>query len=271
MSSQVTVNVSGISPTTSETALHDFFRIQSIDLKPGDGGEKKSAVIHFEKHSAANTALMLNGGPLDGSPLTVTSDTVHHDDHDKHDGAEPFDQSDKPRAGIAAEYLAKGYKLSDHILNRAIEIDNKQGISKRFLSYMQGLDTSVGQRALGPDQTISGKVQSTLRDAHTRAKSVDEQKGYTKVAHEYYSKALSSPFGQSVLSFYTSTSKQVFDIHEEARRIADQHKAPEPTRSPTGGSPAVAASAPAVTSTDAVTSGSEVQPDPAVQAAPTVV
>ncbi|KAH7913433.1 hypothetical protein BJ138DRAFT_1171333 [Hygrophoropsis aurantiaca] len=247
MSSQVTVDVSGISPSTTEQALHDFFsfcgKIQSIDLKPeGDDG-KKSAVIHFEKHSAANTALMLNGGPLDGSPLTVTSDTTHHDDHDKHDGPEPFDQSEKPRAGIAAEYLAKGYKLSDHILNRAIELDNKQGISKRFVSYMQGLDASVGQRALGPQQTISSKVQSTLKDAHARAMSVDQEKGYSKVAHEYYSKALASPFGQSVLSFYTTTSKQAFDIHEEARRIADQHKAQQSTHSPSGETPAASQTA----------------------------
>jgi hypothetical protein len=49
---------------------------------------------------------------------------------------------------------------------------------------MRGLDTTVGQKALGPDQTMSGKVQSTLKGAHTRAKTIDEQKGYSKVAHE---------------------------------------------------------------------------------------
>ena len=102
---------------------------------------------------------------------------------------------------VAAEYLAKGYKLSDHILQRAIEIDStcsadselkassnpttdKQGISKKFLSYMSDLDKSVGQSALGPHQTISGKVQSSLKEAHTRVKSVDEQKGYSKLAQE---------------------------------------------------------------------------------------
>ncbi|KAH7885131.1 hypothetical protein F5I97DRAFT_1928555 [Phlebopus sp. FC_14] len=234
--SQVTVNVSGISTTTTESALHDFFsfcgNIKSIDLEEGDG--QKSAVIAFEKHSAANTALMLNDGTLDGATLRVTSDTEHSDRHDpqEHHTTEPFEQSDKPRAGIAAEYLAKGYKLSDHILQRAIELDNKQGISKNFISYMHELDTTVGKKALGPDQTISGKVQSTFKEAHSRAKSVDEQKGYSKVAHEYYAKALASPFGQSVLSFYTSTSKQVMDIHEEARRIADQHKAQTTSTSP---------------------------------------
>ncbi|KIJ60280.1 hypothetical protein HYDPIDRAFT_161149 [Hydnomerulius pinastri MD-312] len=252
--SEVTVDVSGISPTTTEDQLFDFFsfcgKIKSIKINDEDP-KKKTALVAFEKHSAAKTALMLNGGTLDGATLTVTSDVEHADHHDPHDqhAGESFEQSDKPRAGIAAEYLAKGYKLSDQILQRAIEIDTKQGISSKFLSYMTNLDKSVGQRALGPDQTISGKVQSAIKDAHTRAKSVDEQKGYTKVAHEYYSKALSSPFGQSVLSFYTNTSKQVVDIHQEAIRIKGHAPAPAPTAA----------------------AGSEAQPEPSTQAAPTVV
>lgn len=60
----------------------------------------------------------------------------------------------------------------------------KQGISKRFLSYFHSLDTSIGARALGPDQTISGKVQSTVNAATQQAKSVDEQKGFTKTAND---------------------------------------------------------------------------------------
>ena len=37
-------------------------------------------------------------------------------------------------------------------------------------------------------------------------------------------KAISSPFGQKVKEFYTTTEKQLRDIHEEARRIAETHK-----------------------------------------------
>ncbi|KIJ14920.1 hypothetical protein PAXINDRAFT_169359 [Paxillus involutus ATCC 200175] len=241
--SQVTVNVSGIAPSTTRDTLHDFFsfcgKINSIDIK--EEGDPKSAVVTFEKHSAANTALMLNGGTLDGATLTVTSDAEHADHHDAHDHQhhDSIEQSDKPRAGIAAEYLAKGYKLSDHILQRAIDLDNKQGISSKFLSYMSNLDKSVGERALGPDQTVSSKVQSTFKQAHTRAKTIDEQKGYSKVAHEYYSKALCSPLGQSVFSFYTNTSKQVRDIHEEAVRIKE-HKPQSPASTSPAPAPATA-------------------------------
>ncbi|KAJ7134346.1 hypothetical protein C8R44DRAFT_770270 [Mycena epipterygia] len=216
------VHVSGIAPTTTEAHLHDFFtfcgKIESIDFKG------TTATIHFEKSSAAKTALMLNGGTLDSAMLSVTSDTEHEDEPHT-DDSHPIEQSDKPRAGIAAEYLAKGYTLSDTILTRAIEIDNKQGISKRFLAYMSSFDKAAGQKALGPDQTISGKVAETLSAATQQARSVDEQKGYSKIASDYYSKALSSPFGTKVLAFYTTTSKQAMDIHEEASRIAAEQKA----------------------------------------------
>ncbi|KAI0290113.1 hypothetical protein B0F90DRAFT_645190 [Multifurca ochricompacta] len=223
-----TVDVSNISPSTSEQQLHDFFsfcgKISKIDLNQTD--TSKSAVIHFEKSSAAKTALMLHEGSLDGVQLKVHSDIVHPDEEEtSRVPGDPLDQSDKPRAGIAAEYLAKGYKLSDSILRRAIQLDNEKGISKNFLGYFQSLDSSIGAKALGPDQTISGKVTSTIQTATQHAKAMDEQKGYSKVAEDYYTRALGSPLGQRVRAFYTTTSKQILDIHEEARRITDEHKA----------------------------------------------
>ncbi|KAI5122442.1 hypothetical protein M0805_008754 [Coniferiporia weirii] len=240
--SKYSVKVSNIAPTTSEAKLHDFFtfcgKIESIDFKDPASGEPTT--VYFEKPSAVTTALMLNEGTLEGAQLTVKSDQVHPDEEHEghHPGDVPFTQSDKPRAGIAAEYLARGYSLSDQILQRAIELDNSKGISKRFLSYFQSLDTTIGAKALGPDQTVSGKVQATLSSASGRARSLDEQKGYSKTAHDYYSNAVTSPFGQKVKSFYTDTAKKVLDIHEEARRIADNQKAQ-------------AATSPAAASTDA--------------------
>ncbi|KAN0087799.1 hypothetical protein V8E55_006420 [Tylopilus felleus] len=241
MSQPASVNVTGFSPSTTETELHDFFsfcgKVNSIQFK-GDDEPHKIAVITFDKHSAAHTALMLNGGQLGGNTLTVASDVEHAPHHEAEEHRPHLEQSDKPRAGIAAEYLANGHELSENILKRAIDIDNKHGISKTFLSFMSGLDKSVGQRALGPDQTVSAKIQSTLTAAHTRVKSIDEKKGYSKIAQEYYSKALASPLGQSVLSFYTSTKKQVRDIHEEALRIraakaaSTSASAPETTSAP---------------------------------------
>jgi len=224
--SSYNVKVSEISPNTTEESLHDFFtfcgKIIKIDFDHSE--QTKSATVHFEKASAAQTSLMLNGGTLDGATLVVTSE-VEHEGEEAVDDITLVDQTDKPRAGIAAEYLARGYGLSEKVLNRAIEIDHKQGISERFLKYFKQFDKSAGSRAVGPDKTLSSKVHEKISQVVAQAKSVDEHKGYTKIAHEYYSNAVASPFGKKVLLFYTSTSKQISDIHEEARRIADQHKA----------------------------------------------
>ncbi|KAJ7043826.1 hypothetical protein C8F04DRAFT_679367 [Mycena alexandri] len=218
------VHVSGIAPATTEAHLNDFFtfcgKIEKIDFN----ATEHTATIHFEKSSAAKTALMLNGGTLDAHALNVTSDTEHEDEKHTDEAVHHIEQSDKPRAGIAAEYLARGYTLSDGILQRAIEIDTKQGISKRFLSYLTTVDTTIGNKALGPDQTVSGKVVETVTAATQQVRSVDEQKGYSKTAGDYYSKALASSFGGKVREFYTTTSKQVLDIHEEAKRISAEQK-----------------------------------------------
>ncbi|KAI0930747.1 hypothetical protein AcV7_004847 [Taiwanofungus camphoratus] len=102
------IQVSNISPATTEQHLSEFFsfcgKIASIDYTPAS----QSATVHFEKPSAAKTALMLNGGALDGSPLTVTSETVHSDQEEEkqpahHEG--PLEQSDKPRAGSPSPLL----------------------------------------------------------------------------------------------------------------------------------------------------------------------
>ena len=46
-------------------------------------------------------------------------------------------------------------------------------------------DTSgyrVGAKALGPEKTISGKMQETLASATQQARAVDEQRGISKTA-----------------------------------------------------------------------------------------
>jgi len=190
-------------------------RIKSIDFKE----DSRTAVVHFEKPSAAKTALMLNGGILDHAPISVTSDTQPEDEaQPPHVDDAPYEQSDKPRAGIVAEILAKGYILSDTILHRAIELDNERGISKRFLSYIYSLDSRIGEKAVGPDRKISTHVQETIRH-------VDEQRGISKTASDYFERAISSGLGRQIKDFYTTTSKNILDIHEEARRIARLNKA----------------------------------------------
>jgi hypothetical protein len=89
-----------------------------------------TAHITFERQQAAKTALMLHGGALDGANIQVESDSVTEDQHsdERPTTAEGdhIEQHDKPRAGIVAEMLAKGYILTDTILHKAIVVDQKQ-------------------------------------------------------------------------------------------------------------------------------------------------
>lgn len=42
----------------------------------------------------------------------------------------------------------------------------------------------MGERALGPDQTVSQKLQATVGNAAQRARAVDEEKGFSKTAQD---------------------------------------------------------------------------------------
>lgn len=174
----------------------------------------------------------MNGGSLGESALNITSDSAHPDDDHHHNGDHPIEQSDKPRAGskllrtaffrlshhdfmtplVAAEYIAKGYMLSDAILQRAIDMDSKlqcpislhivtyrfieaHGISQKFLSYFHSMDKTIGERALGPQQTVSAKIQATVEHATQQARSIDQQKGYLKIANDVR-------ISRSILIFY---------------------------------------------------------------------
>ncbi|KAG8703592.1 hypothetical protein FRC08_002748 [Ceratobasidium sp. 394] len=154
-------------------------------------------------------------GTLDGSAIGVTSEVEHEDAHDDHhDETRPIQQTDKPRAAIAAEYLAKGYTLSDQVLQKAIDMDKKQGISQRFLNYFRSLDSTIGQKLfgkpapaepaatengkeavgetseagaaanLGRHPTVSGKAQETVAGIREKAMAMNEQGGYTAKAND---------------------------------------------------------------------------------------
>lgn len=49
---------------------------------------------------------------------------------------------------------------------------------------MQGLDTTLGEKVVGHDKTISAHVQEKLVQATQQARAVDEQKGYSKQASD---------------------------------------------------------------------------------------
>ena len=128
---------------------------------------------------------------------TETKDDEHH-----------IPQEDKPRSRIVAEYLAHGYVLSDNAIQKAIALDQKHGFSNRFTSALSSFDKKYNatDRARGFDESYK------LSD---RAAT-----GWRGLNH-YFEKAKGTPSGRKLRDFYMQTDKQVRDIHNEARRLAD--------------------------------------------------
>lgn len=125
-------------------------------------------------------------------------------DEDHHE----FDQEDKPRSRIVAEYLAHGYALSDTAVQRAISLDQKHGFSNRFTSALSNFDKKfqASDKARGLDQNY---------------KLSDKAWGGWHSLNSYFEKAMGTPSGQKLRAFYSQTDKQVREVHNEARRLAD--------------------------------------------------
>ncbi|PGG97542.1 hypothetical protein AJ79_09157 [Helicocarpus griseus UAMH5409] len=225
MSSQSTVHVADISPKTSEKEVRDFFsfcgKITSLSISPssGEADAPQSATVTFEKEAAAKTALLLDNTQLGPSSVKVTSaasidelaesqeskDTATTEQQQQHHDIE---QEDKPRSRIVAEYLAHGYRISDNAIQKAIALDKKHGFTARFQNALNNFDAKfhATDKAKGIDSSygISDKAASGLRGLHS-----------------YFEKAMGTPTGQKVRDFYLQSDKQVRDIHNEAKRLAD--------------------------------------------------
>jgi len=217
-----TVYVKNISSATSEKEIKEFFsfcgKITKLEVTPA--GETQDAAVTFEKETAAKTALLLDNTQLGKTQVSVSSassakEEEEHYTHNADRDTDEITQEEKPRSRIIAEYLAHGYAIGDVAAQRAIDLDHKHGVSTKFLQTLQNLDART--------------------HATDKAKSVDQSYGITNTATKtagsiltgltsYYEKAAGTPTGQKLVNFYTQSQRQVIDIHNEARRLADLKK-----------------------------------------------
>ncbi len=193
------------------------------DIQVVAEGDTKSATVTFEKDTAAKTALLLNNTQLGPSQIAVTGASHPDEPAAAHHAAGERDsdeltQEEKPRARIFAEYLAHGYVIGDAALQRAIELDHRHNVTSRFTSTLQNLDTKY-------------HATDRARVATGRARSADQSYGISQRANtlltgfnSYFEKATNTPTGRRVVDFYTQSQRQVQDIHNEARRLADIKK-----------------------------------------------
>jgi len=231
-----TVVVTNLSSTTDEASLRKFFSfcggIQTISTEAGG-----KATVVFEKESAAKTASFLSHGTLDGSTIHVaTSESESTTVEDATTAGHDISQEEKPRAAVAAEYLAHGYVLSDQAIQKAIDLDNKHGLSKRFLAWFTPLQEKVVAKAQEIDQNrgITEKANQVATGADARLGASAKASQAIEMSKSYYSSALQSTWGAKVSQFYTDSAKQVQDVHEEAKRIAAARKpAPAPSEATT--------------------------------------
>lgn len=114
---------------------------------------------------------MLNGGTLDGSTITVTSEDVEApslanikpvattaqtpSEKEGHD----VEQEDKPRSAVLAEYLAHGYSFSDATIEKAIQADQRgpcfdPNPARRRLTSVFGAQSTASRLASSPSSTL---------------------------------------------------------------------------------------------------------------------
>jgi len=215
-----TVCVKNIASGTDDKEIKDFFsfcgKITSIEVTTE--GQTKNATVTFEKETAAKTALLLNHTKLGATEISVTSDSAGTD-NDSGSNSPPHErgssdeitQEEKPRARILAEYLAQGYLVADTGLNSALALDEKHGVTQKFLGTLNSLDQKY--------------------HATDRAKTADQSYGISNRANSlfaglgsYFEKATSTPTGKKIVDFYSKQQRQVADIHNEARRLAELKK-----------------------------------------------
>ncbi|KAF8053919.1 hypothetical protein FPV67DRAFT_1442950 [Lyophyllum atratum] len=220
-----TVHVSNIAAGTSERDVSNFFsfcgKINSIKLTPSSGAVDAplSATITFERESAAKTAVLLDGTPLNNQPLTVSAAHTIDDIAGSHlapsgdigpDGE--ILQENKPRTAVMAEYLAAGYNIGDTVLQKGIDFDKKTSFTTKFASYLTNAFNTIDSKV-----HVTEKAKAADSQYHITEKAVNATTGLQR----YFEHALGTPTGQKVRNFYQTGAEQVLDIHNEAKRLAD--------------------------------------------------
>ncbi|CAG8530470.1 1874_t:CDS:2 [Scutellospora calospora] len=228
------VIVCQISPAASEKTVKDFFlfcgKIKEFELIKEESSDKQIAYITFERETAAKTALMLTNAVIGDSQITVKPSDGPAGSDDEGQCDEGIRQEDKPKTAIFAEILANGYTLQDTIIQKGIEFDEKFGISSRLAQYLQAIQE---QRKLLDSAVQSFDNKYHVYDTVTgKATEIDNKfcvqdrvKNVASTIQDRANQALDTPPGKQLYEFYTSTTKQVADVHNEARRIANEKKA----------------------------------------------
>ncbi|KAG2224340.1 hypothetical protein INT45_006740 [Circinella minor] len=210
------VVVKNISPDSSEKTVREFFlfcgKIKEFELVKEE--EEQQALIHFERESAAKTAALLSNALIDDNHIIATpyfESTASTNDEPE---TQPENaQETKPKARIAAEILANGYLLQDHIVAKGLEYDTKYNLSTRLTGYLQTLQSNV--------KTFDEKyrVWDKAMEYNEKFKIQEKVNNAANTAQTRAVNALQTPTGQKVHGFAQQTLAQIAAVHYEAKKI----------------------------------------------------
>lgn len=256
-----TVHVKNIGSSTSEKEIKEFFsfcgKITSLNVT--EQGTTKEATVVFEKETAAKTALLLDQTKLGSNSVSVTHAGTPSEEesytHNAERDSDEITQEEKPRSRIIAEYLAQGYAIGDQAIQKSIDLDHKHGVSARFLQTLQNLDNKT--KATEKAKSVDSQYQIT-------DKATNVAQSVWAGLSTYYEKAVGTPTGSKLAAFYTQQQRQVADIHNEARRLANL-KNPKTTVTETGKTSSVDAHSSAIADTSIVDTTKVAPLDPVKQ------
>ncbi|KAG0211326.1 hypothetical protein BGX28_008149 [Mortierella sp. GBA30] len=210
------IHVTNISAAASEKTVKDFFlfcgKILEFDLQKE--GDRQVALVLFERESAAKTACMLTNAMIVDSTITVKpyfEESAESEDHAA--------QENKPKVTILAEILAAGYTLTDQIIEKGLEVDNKYGFVGRIQSYVEAAKKQA--------QTLDEKYQVTAKATELDHKYHVQDRVNAAVGQgiDYSHQVIQTAPGQKVAGVASQVKEQIAAVHYEARRIADEKKA----------------------------------------------
>ena len=240
------VVVTNVSRSVAPAQIGELFsycgKIEPVQLlSPG------TFEVVFKLDKAVETALLLKDAELEGSVISVSTPSIpgydeatsvavgdnkvkpgNHSklaDADVDDEGEDIPQEEKPKLAVLAQLLASGYHISDSLIDRAIQIDQKKGLSASFKSFIHDLDSKY-IHSHDPESVAHRKLK---RADHVLHGFTHKLSSFAKLrsVHNYLDKAAASPSGLRIHQFYLHVAKEVKEVRAEANRLYNLQKAQE--------------------------------------------
>ncbi|KAI8637761.1 hypothetical protein BD408DRAFT_486011 [Parasitella parasitica] len=231
-----------ISLETQEATIKDFFSfcgiISAFEMKKDVEDEKHQiALILFEKEAAAKTATLLSQAVVDDSPIDVkpyfkqtpvaggvmATGSANAEQQQQQQQQRKQSQESKSASHVMAELLASGYVLTESVVMKGVEFDEKHGVSSRVNGYLTKMGVSYTQL----NQKIRG-ASSEKNVAADTAVSPPEDTVDTSLSSAPASSRMqslkNSRAGLRVQGLASRVAGKVSSVHEEAKRIATEKK-----------------------------------------------